>query len=110
MKWKLVPEEPTDSMLRAGFDSAKDGTYFTHGSIYEAMLAAAPQPEHDRMTKEDAQAFQDWKEMDGAIAFHLIERHADGWHQVGMMMDAWLDANRVPNAEITGSALLRSPG
>ena len=46
MKWKLVPEEPTDSMLRAGFDSAKDGTYFTHGSIYEAMLAAAPKPEH----------------------------------------------------------------
>lgn len=45
MEWKLVPEEPTDAMLSAGYDSAKDGQYFTHGTIYEAMLAAAPQPE-----------------------------------------------------------------
>jgi hypothetical protein len=41
MKWKLVPETPTKEM-------------------HEAMLAAAPQPDHDRMTKEEAQAKQDW--------------------------------------------------
>ena len=64
---------------------------------YKAMLAASPKPEHDRMTKEVARAMQDWNGMDGATAFHLIERHADGWHQIGEMMDAWLEANRVPN-------------
>ena len=96
MKWKLVPETPTKEMHEAGSDVG----YGIGGSppsckwIYEAMLAAAPQPDHDRMTKEEAQAIQDWKGMDGAIAFHLIERHADGWHQTGEMMQAWLDANK----------------
>ena len=54
-----------------------------------------------KLVPEEAQALQNWKGMDGAIAFHLIERHADGWHQVGEMMDAWLEANRVSNVELT---------
>lgn len=98
MKWKLVPEELTQKQVNAACDfmTTPQTCDPIHG-IYRAMLAAAPQPEHDRMTKEEAQATQDWKGMDGAIAFHLIERHADGWHQVGEMMDAWLEANSVPN-------------
>jgi hypothetical protein len=32
---------------------------------------------------------QNWKGMDGATAFHLIERHAEGWDQTGQMMNAW---------------------
>jgi len=103
MKWKLVPEEPTNEMKTAAIgvevypESQACLTWEEARAIYESMIAAAPQPEHDRMTKEDAQAMQDWKGMDGAIAFHLIERHAEGWHQVGEMMSAWLEANRVPN-------------
>ena len=97
MKWKLVPEEPTHEMLVVDIETSEFVGIEDAGNLYRAMLAAAPQPEHDRMTKEEAQAFQDWKEMDGAIAFHLIERHADGWNQISMMMTAWLDANRVPN-------------
>lgn len=38
--WQLVPVEPTEEMLSAGFAKAKRTTY----GIYEAMLAAAPQP------------------------------------------------------------------
>lgn len=34
--------------------------------------------------------------MDGAIAWHLIDRHASGWEAVGEMMDAWLAANVSP--------------
>jgi hypothetical protein len=106
MKWKNVPEEPTEEMGDAGIAAWKagrdTGTYVD--DCYMAMLAAAPQPEHDRMTKEEAQAMQDWKGMDGAIAFHLIERHADGWNQVAVMMNAWLEANRVPNVEVRGCA------
>lgn len=36
---------------------------------------------------------QQWKGMDGAIAFHLIERHADGWNDIRKMMGEWLSAN-----------------
>ena len=36
---------------------------------------------------------QKWAEMDGAIAFHLIERHADGWNDIRKMMEEWLSAN-----------------
>lgn len=89
MKWKLVPEEPTNEMAAAFLDATDTAEF-----VWAAMLAASPQPEHDRMTKEEAQAKQDWKGMDGAIAFHLIERHADGWNQIGEMMDAWLEANK----------------
>lgn len=35
---------------------------------------------------------QNWKALDGATAFHLIERHADGWADVAQMMDEWLEA------------------
>src|SRR4030042_5736762 len=93
MECKLVPEEPTEEM----FEAALEQSILTLGDRYKARLAAAPQPEHDRMTKEEVQAMQCWKGMDGAIAFHIIERHADGWYQIGEMMDAWLEANRVSN-------------
>lgn len=36
---------------------------------------------------------QNWAGMDGAIAWHLIERHAEGWGDIGKMMDEWLKAN-----------------
>ena len=37
---------------------------------------------------------QHWAGMDGAIAWHLIERHADSWADVGKMMREWLEANQ----------------
>lgn len=46
------------------------------------------------ITREEAQACQRWAGMDGATAWHLIDRHADNWADVGLMMDAWLEANR----------------
>ena len=58
------------------------------------MLAAAPEPPHTSMTREEAATFQNWRGMDGACAFNLIERHANGWADVGRMMEAWLAANR----------------
>lgn len=38
-------------------------------------------------------AQQDWREMDGATAWHLIDRQADGWDDVRDMMEQWLVAN-----------------
>jgi hypothetical protein len=37
---------------------------------------------------------QEWAGMDGGIAYHLIERHADNWADVGKMMGEWLAANQ----------------
>lgn len=45
------------------------------------------------MTEEEADIAQNWEGMDGAIAWHLIFRHADGWAETGEMMEAWLRAN-----------------
>ncbi len=39
---------------------------------------------------------QDWAAMDGATAYHLIERHADGWDDIRLMMTEWLTANAAP--------------
>lgn len=101
MKWKLAPEEPTPRMKTAGIgveiQPERCLSWEEVEAIYKDMLAVAPVPEHDRMTKEEAQAFQNWKGMDGAVAFHLIERHADGWNQAGRMMEAWLEANKNEN-------------
>ena len=45
------------------------------------------------MTPEEADKSQDWRGMDGATAWHLIDRHADDWSDVGELMNAWLRAN-----------------
>lgn len=68
--------------------------------------ADAAQPQHPReSTKEPNTArsdgvtvddnSQDWKGMDGATAFLLIQRHADGWSDVQKMMEEWLAANQI---------------
>ena len=91
-KWKLVPIEPTPEMLGAGLRHVEGMASMP--SAYRAMLNAAPKPPNETMTAEEAKSCQDWAGMDGACAFHLIERHADGWSDVARMMEAWLDANR----------------
>lgn len=45
------------------------------------------------MTPEEADKMQEWAGMPGAIAWHLIDRHADNWDEAGEMMNAWLRAN-----------------
>ncbi len=47
--WQLVPKEPTDEMLEAGWEKEQEGREWGRVSsvaadIYEAMLAAAPPP------------------------------------------------------------------
>lgn len=45
------------------------------------------------MTEQDADKYQQWKGMPGVTAYHLIERHAENWDDIGKMMAAWLRAN-----------------
>lgn len=42
---------------------------------------------------------QEWKGMDGATAYQLISRHADGWADIRGMMEAWHEANTPPAPE-----------
>ena len=101
-KWVIVPVEPTIEMQQAW--SAHEYWF----GAYDAMLRAAPNPPHQTVTAEEARTFQHWAGMDGATAFHLIERHSDGWGDVAQMMSAWLEANKTPNVKLTG--LLRRAG
>ncbi len=61
-----------------------------------ALEAEPPKQEAER----DWSTAQDWRGMDGAIAWHLIDRHADGWDDVGAMMNAWLAAQAEPQPTI----------
>jgi hypothetical protein len=51
---------------------------------------------------------QEWARLDGAVAWHLIERHADSWADVGKMMDefiaARIDAARKNDAAIDSAS------
>lgn len=109
-EWKLAPVAPTPEMVDAAFVGVVEDQDVLRQLArrramrknYEAMLTAAPEPPHMSMTKDEAAVFQDWRGMDGACAFHLIERHANGWADTARMMEAWLAANVSPsNAEIT---------
>jgi len=59
--------------------------------VITAIKEALAQPEQEPVTVEDNS--QQWKGMDGAIAFHLIERHADNLDDIRKMMGEWLSAN-----------------
>lgn len=47
----------------------------------------------DRADGDMALKDQAWAGMDGAVAFHLIDRHAEGWDDIRAAMEAWLHAN-----------------
>lgn len=51
------------------------------------------------MTPEEADKAQNWLDMDGAAAWHLIDRHAEDWNEVGELMNAWLRANVLAERE-----------
>jgi hypothetical protein len=40
-----------------------------------------------------------WAKVDPAVAFHLIERHADNWNDAGDMMVAWANARQDAQVE-----------
>jgi hypothetical protein len=62
--------------------------------VYMAMVNASPPHPCETLTIETARDKQDWRGMDGVTAWHLIDRHADGWNDIALMMDAWLEANK----------------
>jgi len=72
----------------------RDGLYMDALMEFANLVAAKAlaQPEQEPVATVENNS-QQWKGMDGAIAFHLIERHADGWSDARKMMEEWLSAN-----------------
>ena len=59
-------------------------------TVLQALRDRLAQPEPEPTVEDNS---QNWAGMDGAVAWHLIDRHADNWADVGKMMDEWLSAN-----------------
>lgn len=80
-----------------------------HNRYLEALLAKlksshcesnakAPEPVSDAaeiidpLASESPDNGRDWASLDGAVAWHLIDRHAENWAEVGRMMDEFVAA------------------
>ncbi len=89
----------TEKAKQSGFDLSPTpnmlytvrGNHAQLVNFARAMLSTPP-----AATVEDSS--QNWAGMDGTTAWHLIDRHADGWADIGKMMGEWLAANSTPTA------------
>lgn len=45
--------------------------------------------ESARSGEAEPDTSQDWEKLDGAVAYHLIERHGEDWADIGAKMEAW---------------------
>jgi len=98
----------SDGFLYNWHENATDDeadAYATARQLNEKAITAIKQarsaPVQKPTTVEDNS--QDWAGMDGATAWHLIDRHADGWADVAKMMGEWLAANTPPAAPVQES-------
>ncbi len=73
-------------------ETTEDEDELIHAAIPALRLAIEQAERQEPTTVEDNS--QNWKGMDGATAWHLIHRHADGWPDVQKMMEEWLAANQ----------------
>jgi hypothetical protein len=89
--WKLVPIVPITEMLNAVCIVGEPDVAML---VWQAMVHAAPPHPCETLTAETARDKQRWKGMDGVTAWNLIDRYAEGWSDIGLMMDAWLEANK----------------
>lgn len=82
----------------------RSGQYLTNDASREAAIAdavaAATAPLQARIaamegmqvpTVEDIES-QHWERVDGAVAWHLVDRHAEDWSHTARLMHAWRDA------------------
>jgi hypothetical protein len=74
----------------AAKESFMPGGYAASVAALRAHLEACSVP--DGETTRPANS-QEWAGMSGSTAFLLIQRHADGWPDIDLMMGEWLAAN-----------------
>lgn len=92
----FFPESPNGGLMIAVAGEVLAAMRATPAPGAPGQEAAAVQAVAQETDRDWSKA-QDWKDMDGATAFLLINRHSDGWGDVGAMMNAWLAANAAPS-------------
>ena len=82
--------------MRLALDALENHTAIKHpqqmhyrDTAIEALRQALEQPEQEPTVPDN---MQDWANLDGDIAWHLIERHADNWADIKKMMDEFVSA------------------
>jgi len=91
-------KQALEPMRDAAFDEEGYTINADLAEAYDTLRQAIEQAEKkEKTTVEDNS--QNWVGMDGATAWHLIHRHADGWGDVGKMMDEWREANTTPQPQ-----------
>lgn len=77
--------------LSIDFNDKRDWYSYKHDVEYAANLLrqALAQPEQEPTVPDN---MQDWANLDGDIAWHLIDRHADNWADIKKMMDEFVAA------------------
>jgi hypothetical protein len=80
--------------------------YIDHIKLLQDRIAEL-EAELDKCTQTVDDNSQDWKGMDGATAFWLIERHSNNWTDAKKMMDEWFEANTHPAKTLTDEEILR---
>ena len=71
-----------------GYEISKHEAHVVDDAI-TALRQALEQPEQEPTVPDN---MQDWANLDGDIAWHLIERHADNWADIKKMMDEFVSA------------------
>ena len=66
------------------------------GTSYCSCIECVMEPEQPEQKPTVPNNSQEWTGMDGATAYWLIQRHADGWPDISKMMGEWLAANTTP--------------
>lgn len=82
--------------MRLALDALENHTAIKHpqqmhyrDTAIEALRQALEQSEQEPTVPDN---MQDWANLDGDIAWHLIERHADNWADIKKMMDEFVSA------------------
>ena len=82
-----APHDGSESVV--AYMSEPDHEVLRRWQAVREALAIMEKPEPTATRPKNS---QEWIGMDGATAFLLIERHADGWPDIELMMHEWRDA------------------
>lgn len=109
LKDKLRALDEARENIDAATDDAEewDAKEDAEAAITDLIDAARRVAEQAGEPVADIGNDQNWRRMDGATAYHLIDRHADNWNEIGLMMDAWRLANTPPSADELVEAVSR---
>lgn len=76
----------------AAYEQHEDGEWSSEWQAMASRARALATPSAQEVPEPEDIDAQDWAHVGPAVAFHLIERHADDWAHAGRLMEAWRQA------------------